>query len=208
MCSRSSIKSFESSDLQFSRKSWYLMSKNRCSDVQNGYRMILESSCMIWFDSGSLGNLKIIPILAGLMIALTSLFHANPNKTNDIQSDHQQVCQKDIHSQNCFHNFKSLIHFRGPTEGFFTRFVKERLKQMGLLRPHEPVCIDSIKETLHFLEVALWFLLKVGRNMFFQWLETNWRQPVTKPIGFLDSPLTLERVYGEDICFKMVQDFL
>ncbi len=43
----------------------------------------------IWFDSGSSGNLKIIPILAGLMIALTSLFHANSNKTNNIQSDHQ-----------------------------------------------------------------------------------------------------------------------
>ncbi len=45
----------------------------------------------IWFDSGSSGNLKIIPILAELMIALTSLFHANPNKTNNIQSNHQHV---------------------------------------------------------------------------------------------------------------------
>ncbi len=44
----------------------------------------------MWFDSGSSGNLKIIPILAGLMVALTSLFHANSNKTNNIQSDHQQ----------------------------------------------------------------------------------------------------------------------
>ncbi len=43
----------------------------------------------IWFDSGSPGNLKIIPILAGLMIALASLFHANSNKTNSIQSDLQ-----------------------------------------------------------------------------------------------------------------------
>ncbi len=44
MCSGSSIKSFVSSDLQFSRKSWYLMSRNRCSDVQNGYKTILECS--------------------------------------------------------------------------------------------------------------------------------------------------------------------
>ncbi len=45
----------------------------------------------IWFDFGSrsIGSLKIIPIVAGLMIALTSLFHANSNKTNNIQSDHQ-----------------------------------------------------------------------------------------------------------------------
>ncbi len=43
----------------------------------------------IWFDSGSSVNLKIIPILAGLIIALTSLFHANSNKSNNIQSDHQ-----------------------------------------------------------------------------------------------------------------------
>ncbi len=45
----------------------------------------------IWFDSGSIGNFKIIPILAGLMIACTSLFHANSNKTNNIQSDHQHI---------------------------------------------------------------------------------------------------------------------
>ncbi len=57
------------------------------------YRMDIKRSwnvpLTIWFDSGSSGNLKIIPILAGLMIAHTSLFHANPNKTNNIQSDHQ-----------------------------------------------------------------------------------------------------------------------
>ncbi len=44
ICSRSSIKSFGSSNLQFSRKSWYFMSRNRCSDVQNGYKTILERS--------------------------------------------------------------------------------------------------------------------------------------------------------------------
>ncbi len=49
MCSGSSIKSFVSSDLQFSRKSWYLISRNRCSDVQNGYKTILElSSNQFW----------------------------------------------------------------------------------------------------------------------------------------------------------------
>ncbi len=45
MCSRSLIKSFGSSNHQFSRKSWYLMSRNWCSDVQNGYKTILERSC-------------------------------------------------------------------------------------------------------------------------------------------------------------------
>ncbi len=66
------------------------MSMNRCSDVQNGYKKILERSLNIWFVPGSIGNLKIITILAGLMIALTSLFHANSNKTNNnIQSDYQ-----------------------------------------------------------------------------------------------------------------------
>ncbi len=58
------------------------------------YRMDMNQSwnvpLIIWFDSGSSGNLKIIPILAGLIIALTSLFHANSNKTNNIQSDHKQ----------------------------------------------------------------------------------------------------------------------
>ncbi len=58
------------------------------------YRMDIKRSwnipLTIWFDSGSSGNIKIIPMLAGLMIALTSLFHANSNKTNNIQSDHQQ----------------------------------------------------------------------------------------------------------------------
>ncbi len=44
MCTRSSINSFGSSDLQFSRKTWYLMSRNRSSDIKNGYKMILERS--------------------------------------------------------------------------------------------------------------------------------------------------------------------
>ncbi len=57
------------------------------------YRMDIKRpwnfSLTIWLNSGSSGNLGIIPILAGLMIALTSLFNANSNKTNNIQSDHQ-----------------------------------------------------------------------------------------------------------------------
>ncbi len=94
MCSRSSIKSFGSSDLQFLYKIWYLTSRNWCCDIQNGYKTILERSFTIWFDSGSICNLKIIPILTGLMIAHTSLFHTNSNKTNNIQSDHQQFLNK------------------------------------------------------------------------------------------------------------------
>ncbi len=93
MCSGSSIKSFGFSDLQFSRKSYYLMSRNRWCDIQNGYKTILEHLLTIWFDSGSIGNLKIILILAGLMIALTSISHEHSSKTNNIQSDHQQECQ-------------------------------------------------------------------------------------------------------------------
>ncbi len=85
MCSRSSNKSFWWSDLQFQHKSWYLISRNPCCDIQNGYKTILEFSLNIWFDSGSIGNFKIIPILAGLMIPHTSLFHANLNKLNNIQ---------------------------------------------------------------------------------------------------------------------------
>ncbi len=73
---------------------------------------------------------------------------------------------------------------------------------MGPLRPHEPICVDGPKETAHFLEVAWWLLFKDGRKMFLPWLETNWGQPISKPIGFLDGPLTLEEVDREAICFK------
>ncbi len=45
-------------------------------DIEHSWNVSLT----IWFDSGSIGNLKIIPILAGLMIAHTSLFHANSRK--------------------------------------------------------------------------------------------------------------------------------
>ncbi len=91
MSSRSSIKSFVSSDLQFLHKTCYFTCRNQWCDINNGYRMILECSLTFWFDSGSIGNLKIIPVLAELMIAFTSLFHSNSNKTNNIQSDHQHA---------------------------------------------------------------------------------------------------------------------
>ncbi len=91
MCSRSSMKSFGSSDLQFLHKTRYFTwCRNQCCDVQNGYKTIVEPSFNNWFNFGSVGNLKIIPILAGLMIALTSISNANSNKTNNIQSYHQQ----------------------------------------------------------------------------------------------------------------------
>ncbi len=91
MYSGSSIKIFGSSDVQFQLKTSYLTSRNRCCDVQNGYRTILEHSLTIWFDSGSMGDFKIIPIWARLMIALTSLYYVNSNKTNNIQSEHQHA---------------------------------------------------------------------------------------------------------------------
>ncbi len=91
MCSWFSMKSFGSSDLQFSCNPWYPVGRNWCSDVQNEYKAILERFHTIWINSGSIGNFKIILILAGLMIVLTSLFHANPYKTNNIQSDHHHI---------------------------------------------------------------------------------------------------------------------
>ncbi len=92
MCSRSSIKSFGSSDLQFLHKTWYLTGRNQCYDIQNQYRTILERSLNIWFKSGRIGNLKIIPILAGLMIALTSLF---------LQIQTKQIKSKVTNSTHC-----------------------------------------------------------------------------------------------------------
>ncbi len=62
---------------------------------------------------------------------------------------------------------------------------------MSLFMPHKLVCIDSTKETAHFLDVALLVLLKDGRNVF-----------LPKPISFLDNPSTCEGVDGEAICFK------
>ncbi len=73
---------------------------------------------------------------------------------------------------------------------------------MGPFRPHEPISVDSPNETTHFLEVAWRLLFKDGRNAFLPWLETNWGQPISKPISFLDGPLTLEGVDHEAICFK------
>ncbi len=73
---------------------------------------------------------------------------------------------------------------------------------MGPLRPHELICVNSPKETAHFLEVAWWFLFKDGRNVFLPWLEADWGQAISKPISFLYSPLTLEGVDCETICFE------
>ncbi len=73
---------------------------------------------------------------------------------------------------------------------------------MGPLRPHEPIHVDDPKEIAHFLEVMRRFLFKDDRDTFLPWIETNWGQPISKPIGFLDSPLTLEGVDREVICFE------
>ncbi len=73
---------------------------------------------------------------------------------------------------------------------------------MSPLRPHEPICVDGPKETAHFFEVAWWFLFKDGRNSFLSRLETNWHEPVSKPIGLLDGPFTFKGVDQEAICFK------
>ncbi len=70
----------------FSCKSWYFMSRNQCCDVQNDIKQSWNVPLTILFDSGSSGNLKIIPILAGLMIALTSLFNANSKHSKQITS--------------------------------------------------------------------------------------------------------------------------
>ncbi len=47
MCARFSIKSFGFSDIKFSHKTWSLTSRNRCCDIQNRYRTILERSLAI-----------------------------------------------------------------------------------------------------------------------------------------------------------------
>ncbi len=75
---------------------------------------------------------------------------------------------------------------------------------LGHMR-HELECVDSTKDTMHFIHISGWFLLKVGRNAFLPRLESIWCQPVSKPIGFLDGPWTFERVKGEAVCFKARQ---
>ncbi len=69
-------------------------------------------------------------------------------------------------------------------------------------RALELVCVDSTKETVYFLDVMWWLLFKNDGNAFLPWLETNWGQPISKLISFLDGPLTLEGVDGEAICFE------
>ncbi len=74
---------------------------------------------------------------------------------------------------------------------------------MCLLRPHELVCVDSTKETAHFIDVAWWFLLQNGRNSFLQRpfpvavnIQTNWWSTYTWEF------------YNESIWFKARQDFV
>ncbi len=112
-CSWSLNKFFGSSNIQFQHKTWNLASRNLCCDVQNEYRTILERSHTICFDTGSIDNFKIIPILAGLMIALTSLFHANSNITNNIQSDHQHSLSSANAAEN-YHPINFFLRYSNP----------------------------------------------------------------------------------------------
>ncbi len=91
MCSGSSIKPFVSSDLQFSHKSWYLMSRNQCSDVQNGYKTILERSSTQLVRFWKLRQPQDHSNLGWIDDCTYFPFHGNSNKTNNIQSDHQQI---------------------------------------------------------------------------------------------------------------------
>ncbi len=107
------------------------------------YRMDIKWSwnvpLTIWFDSGSSGNLKIIPILAELMIALTSLFHANSNKTNNIQSDHQHSVEQkrgNINSGSYHYSEKGcgiVSHASGNYYPLFLSFWSMRLTSNALI---------------------------------------------------------------------------
>ncbi len=101
MCSGSSIKSFVSSDLQFSRKSWYLMSRNWCIDVQNGYKTILERSSNLLVRFWKLRQPQDHSNL-GLIDDCTCFpFSCKFKQTNNIQSDHQHQVhwERDIQSR-------------------------------------------------------------------------------------------------------------
>ncbi len=73
---------------------------------------------------------------------------------------------------------------------------------MGPFRPHEPICVDSLPETMHFFEVTLRLWFKEDRNAFLPKLETNESQQISNPICLLDDPLTLDGGDGETICFE------
>ncbi len=75
-----------------------------------------------------------------------------------------RVCHKDICSQDFLYVFESLIHFRSPTKGFLTRFVRERFKLVSTFRPHEVIGIDSAKEATHLFEITRRFLFKNCRD--------------------------------------------
>ncbi len=61
---------------------------------------------------------------------------------------------------------------------------------------------------MNFVDVIWWFLLKNDRNAFFPWLEASWHQPISKPIGFFDSPCTFEEGNSGAICIKLRQYFV
>ncbi len=65
-----------------------------------------------------MGNLKIIPILAGLMIGLTSLFHANLIKTNDIQSYHHHNIFGFLFHSEGNHSYEQEIAFGDDDEDY------------------------------------------------------------------------------------------
>lgn len=81
---------------------------------------------------------------------------------------------ENVSSQNIVHDFESCIHIRCPAKGLFTRFFTWWFQQMHLFRSHQPITVDSTKETVHFLGVVWWFLITDGRNALSPWLETDW----------------------------------
>ncbi len=69
------------------------------------------------------------------------------------------VCHKDIHSQYGFHDFKDLA-ISGVQQMVFYQIHQAVVLSNVLFRTHELACIDSTKETTHFLDVAWWLLFK------------------------------------------------
>ncbi len=114
------------------------MSRNRCSEYRMDIKQSWNVPLTIWFDSGSSDNLKIIPILAGLMIALTSLFHANSTKTSNIQSDHQKFTKAVVFKIN-INWFEDKIHqcWRGEC------------------------CVQSLKQDYYHNQVEIVFIKEV-----------------------------------------------
>ncbi len=102
----------------------------------------------IWFDSGSSGNLKIIPILAGLMIALTYLFHVNSNKTNNIQSDHQHIRHQTKKLLRLYNLLLKIHHF-------FLDCVVEYIFVQELICSHP--MIWALKISLQFIIMVRFF---------------------------------------------------